>query len=286
MKLIKGLIRNTDLDKRIFELKTKNKIYNLYLTRSVMNKVKLYLQENNYCELICNDDFLIKDNMILYEVIAFLKITGLTNNLVVSFYDINDLKKGIKDVINKESPKMFIDLEFTMPEYGSHGTFQSDIIEFGFIIEDNDGKVLEKETSLIKVANFDKVSNRTFAFINKDIYDFDDSKSPQEFYQIFKEALIKYNPTIMVWGTGDILMLDNFYKRYQLEPITSRSSFMNIMQIIKNYFGLKYDLGLFKALNYFDKSFNTEQIHDALVDAEVTSRVFHLVKEHINREEK
>ena len=54
------------------------------------------------------------------------------------------------------------------------------------------------------------------------------------------------------------------------------------MQIIKNYYGLKNDIGLFNALNLFDDTFDEEQMHDALDDAMVTSMVYHLFRMYTN----
>ena len=58
------------------------------------------------------------------------------------------------------------------------------------------------------------------------------------------------------------------------------------MQLLKNYYGLKSDVGLFNALNYFQDDLNLLQEHDALADALVTSMVFHYFKEYANKNQK
>ena len=116
---------------------------------------------------------------------------------------------------------MFIDLEFTMPEYGTRGAFKSEIVQYGYIIENKDGEILDEKSALIKT-NL-AVSERTYEFINKTEADFSDATSPLEFYQTMKQAHALYQPVIIVWGSNDILMLDSFYKDYNVEPLTTRA---------------------------------------------------------------
>lgn len=282
MKVIKGAVRYLDSQTRILEVKTPTKIEYVYLTRSLMSRFKIFLKENTYVELEVANVSELKDNRLIYEVLAFIKIVQNDVNKSKVLYDIRTIRKEINSVLSKDTNKMFIDLEFTMPEYGVHGPFKSEIIQFGYLIEDKNGKIIDTHSSLIKPVN-SVLTNRTLEFINRSIIDFDDAITQQDFYNTFKETIEKYNPTIIVWGANDIIMLDAFYKDINKESLTSRGSFINIMQVIKNYFGMKYDLGLFKAKALFSEKQEEKQEHDALTDAETTREVFHLFKDYNNK---
>ena len=279
MKLIKGEIRSIDSVNRIIEIKSNIKIDYLYLTRSLMNRFKVLLKEGCYIEAETIDIGENKENKIIFEIISFIKIVQTIKDQTYVLYDMRNIKKGIMEVINKDNNKMFIDLEFTMPEYGTRGAFKSEIVQYGYIIENKDGEILDEKSALIKT-NL-AVSERTYEFINKTEADFSDATSPLEFYQTMKQALALYQPVIIVWGSNDILMLDSFYKDYNVEPLTTRASFINIMQLIKNYLGFKYDIGLFKAKSYFEDEIIEEQTHDAKGDAIATRDVYHLFQDYI-----
>ena len=70
----------------------------------------------------------------------------------------------------------------------------------------------------------------------------------------------------------------------KLNKIVDRKKFINLMQVIKNYYGIKTDIGLFNAYELFNSKAPLEQEHNALTDALVTSEVFHLFLEELNKE--
>ena len=153
-----------------------------------MNRFKLFLKEDIYVELEASNISELKDNRLLYEIVGFIKIVENTNNKTKILYDIRAIRNSINELINKDANRMFIDLEFTMPEYGEHGSFMSEIIQFGYIIEDKDGNELDKNNALIKPINTN-ISNRTLEFINRTIDEFDDAIPKKDFYKILKEAI-------------------------------------------------------------------------------------------------
>ena len=119
--------------------------------------------------------------------------------------------------------------------------------------------IAKEVLQMLIVNNKQGINSRTLDFLNRKPEDFKNAATPKQFYKIFKDCLEKYNPIIMVWGKNDISMLDSFYERNNLPPITTRASFINLMQLLKNYYGLKSDIGLFNALNYFQDDFNLLQ---------------------------
>ena len=48
------------------------------------------------------------------------------------------------------------------------------------------------------------------------------------------------------------------------------------MQVIKNYYSIKSDIGLFNAYSLFGKTAPLTQDHNSLSDAVTTSEIFHL----------
>jgi len=54
--------------------------------------------------------------------------------------------------------------------------------------------------------------------------------------------------------------------------------------VIKNYYNLKEDLGLFNTYQEYTNSSLEEQTHDALEDAVITRKIYRLFKEKINSE--
>lgn len=284
MEKICGRIRNVDLEERTFEIVKKRKVEFFYLTRSQMKKFKAYLQEDLLVELEYKNELIKRGKIKAYDVIGFTKLIAVTKLKRIVYFDMDTIKRGVLKVLNREGYKLFIDLEFTMPPYDYvGGTYPSEIVQYGFILEDNDGQIIYEDSSLVKVNNKQGINSRTLDFLNRKPEDFKNAATPKQFYKIFKDCLEKYNPIIMVWGKNDISMLDSFYERNNLPPITTRASFINLMQLLKNYYGLKSDIGLFNALNYFQDDFNLLQEHDALADALVTSMVYHCFKEYANR---
>ena len=85
--------------------------------------------------------------------------------------------------------------------------------------------------------------------------------------------IYKYDPAIVVFGKNDQLVLNESYDINNLPSLVNKTRYINLCQLIKNYYELKNDPGLFKLFGvYYDNS--EIQIHDALSDSEVTRLVF------------
>ena len=77
-------------------------------------------------------------------------------------------------------------------------------------------------------------------------------------------------------------MLESFYQQRRVKSLAERKSFGNLMQVIKNYYGIKTDIGLFNAYSFFHTTSPTEQDHNALNDAIATSEIFKLFQKELN----
>lgn len=285
MTVINGTIRNIDLDQRFFQIEYRHHIYYFYLTRSQIKSFERYLHVGLYVSLQYKEDhFKIIGKVKAYEILCFLKLQEVHRKNKLIYFDIKNSKKTISSILNKKSNRMFIDLEFSMPPYQYTRRFVSEVIEYGIIIESCDGEVLYSNKSYINPLNEKGITDRTLDFLGITKDKFNDAIEPIEFYTLLKSLMAEYDPVIYVWGRNDFLMMDSFYKLNEVEPIIPRSKYVNLMQLLKNYYGLKNDVGLFNAINLFDDSFNDEQIHDALNDAEVTCMIFHYFKKETEKE--
>ena len=88
------------------------------------------------------------------------------------------------------------------------------------------------------------------------------------------KAAVRINPRLKI---GGILLT-------MVKPNTNLcKQVVNIMQVIKNYYSIKSDIGLFNAYELFGKKAPAPQDHDSLHDAVATSEVFHLFLEEITK---
>ena len=96
--------------------------------------------------------------------------------------------------------------------------------------------------------------------------------------------MMYYQPTIYVWGKNDYLMIDKSFNLHNVKPVTERKNYVNLMQIIKNYYGIKNDIGLYAAFELLGAKPPLEvQDNNALHDAAAPLEVFHLFENEINK---
>ncbi len=202
------------------------------------------------------------------------------------FYNKNTINKSLKEILNSLNNILFLDLEMTMPEYHQSGHYSSEIIQAGFYLTDSDFNRIYENTYYISPKKSKKLSQRTIDFlkISQDKFS-DECIKYKEFYNVFKGILEKYQPTIIVYGKNDMIALDNSYVLNNLPSLKEECRFINLNSILKQFYSLKSDPGLFKLYEYF---YNTDetQLHDALDDAYVTYLVFRAFLENINNGKK
>ena len=286
MQQYSGKIRKIHEDDRVFEILIKDKVEFFYLSRSQMKKFNMYLQVGLFVYFTCKEEAAVHGKFKAYEVVNFTKMIYIKGHRRTVYFDIDTIKMGVASVLNRNTNKMFLDMEFTMPSYdfNNEKPFVPEIIQYGILIEDVDGQVILSDSSLVKPKDSSGLNARTFNFLNIEKDDFKKAMTIRAFYKKFKKYMEEYNPVIYVWGKNDIINLDAFYEMHKFEPVTSRKNFVNLMQLMKNYLGQKSDIGLFNALTYLDPSFTDSQDHDALEDASVTSMIYHLFKKRVNEE--
>ena len=267
-----GSIHSLDLDNRLFTIKCRNKIEYFYLQSGLVKKFQRYLDKRVFVEFDCNGDKDTHNNISARKVNYFIKIFKNTPHNREIFYDLSIIRSGVKQLLTNQENIMFLDLEMTMQSFDSPKDFKSEIIQAGYLITDKFGNDLERKNYYIKPTLFPKLNKRTLKFLSLNEEDVNNGVSFKEFYNIFSDTLNKYNnPSIIVWGKNDILALKACYEINNLEPL--KPNYINLLQVHKNYFNLKNDLGLFDAYKkYTGEDLNQE--HDALVDAFMTKNVF------------
>lgn len=288
MRLVYGTVRGINDNMRIFEILINNKVEMFYLSRSQYKKFKPYLNEGLVVHFTCKEKRIKQNNYMVHEVISFIKMLRHLPRKTVVYYDLSTIKQGVKKILNRDGYRMFLDLEFTMPPHGyTHGGgFVAEIIQYGIYLEDSSGNVVTSEWGMIKPKHTLGVNSRTAEFLNTDIETIKNAPSCYKFYNKLKDIITFYQPTIYVWGKNDIIMMDEFYKQHKLKSVAERKRYVNLMQVIKNYYGIKADIGLFNAYELFHSKPLEEQDHNALKDAVATSDIFRLFQEELNKDDK
>lgn len=285
MMMVYGTIRLVDEDYRMFTMKRKNQIEYFYLSRNQMKKYSAYLQKGLFVYVKVSEQKKLHHHHLCYDVIQFVKMIRRTKRKMISYYDIDTIQEGVVNLLNQEHNRMFLDLEFTMPPFSNeaHQSFNAEIIQYGIYIENIDGEFLDCDSALVRPINKLGLNTRTFQFLHVNPSAFRKAISYHDFYNNLKYFMETYNPVIYVWGKNDMLVIENSYVLHNVKPITKRKDYINLMQIMKNYYGIKYDIGLFKAVQLYDeKSKVEEQEHNALDDAYMTMKVFHMFKKDAN----
>ncbi len=276
-----GLVHSIDVDNRLLTMKNKNKIEYYYMQNGLIKKFQRYLSNKVFIEFECSNDSQIVNHVSARKINFFIKIFKNTPHNRQIYYDLSVIRSGVKDLLSNQENIIFLDLEMTMQSFDSPKDFKSEVIQAGFLITDKFGNDLERKNYYIKPTLFPKLNKRTLKFLSLSEEDIDNGISFNEFYFEFKAILEKYNnPSIVVWGKNDILALKLRYEINNLEPLNP--NFINLLQVHKNYFNLKNDLGLFDAYKKYTGE-DLDHDHDALVDAFMTKNVFFEFKKEATR---
>ncbi len=207
----------------------------------------------------------------VYPVTFFRQIIELQPYRV--YYDIDRLRKEMKDVISHQKYYLFIDFEMTMPGYKPSG-FIPEIIQAGYMLAEAKGKTLIDEGFYVLPLIKTTLSKRTQKFLKLDeLHFYETAIHYDDFYDKLKLIVDTYHPKFVVWGKNDISALNDSFKLHHKRPLTEKTDFIDLLKLHKDYFNLKDDLGLFKAYQTYYEIEET-QCHDALDDAHITKHVF------------
>ena len=280
--VVSGRILCIDELDRIISIRVKNRIRFFYLQRSMVNKIGKYLAISRFIQFVEENEKRVYKGRKVSNINFVLKIVEIRYRKNIIYYDIANIKKGTKELINSLDVKMFLDLEMSMHPYRQDKNFKQEIIQVGYYLVDKNDNIIDKYSEIIKPTIHKKLTKRTLKFLEISQNDVDNGINYKDFYDHFKQVIEKYEPAIIVWGRNDFLALRESYKINKFPSLKKKTRYINLLKLHKNYFSLKNDLGLFNALKPYIEP-NNEQIHDALEDAYATYQIFNGFKDVLNR---
>lgn len=279
-----GKILTTLPRERIIKILTGKKIYCLYMSRKVFRDFGPYFFNKPYVFVNISEERKRYGDYYCYEIVSFNKIVQSGKREKKVFYNIDTIRKGVRRLLDKTKNKIFLDLEFSLPSYYQTMVHIPEIVQYGIIVEDEYSNIVFTDGSLVKPNKKYSLNLRTLKFLNKTREDFADACSYIEFYQLLERLIDEYNAKIIAWGRNDILTMEQSFKLNRLKPLDIRNRYINLMQVVKNYYNLKTDLGLFST--YEEMSGNTHelQMHDAFEDAMITREIYRMFQNIVKEE--
>ena len=277
-----GKVHYVDKKERLFSIIVGGNLQYYHLTNKNMKDFKAYLFKKPYVCFEANDEYVIHSNIKCQEVDYFIKISQSSRRGVIVYYDLQNIQTGVKELINQEHNRMFLDLEFSL--VSPKGYSISEIIQYGIVLEDKNGKILYQGSSFVKPVYSNFINRQTMNFLSIDNSVFDDACTYIEFYQLMDRLIKEFDPKIIAWGRNDCLSIEKSFKINHLKPLDIRSRYINLMHIIKNYYNYKQEMGLFNTYQELTNEDMEKQVHDALEDAVVERNIFHKFKEEINKQ--
>lgn len=251
-----------------------------HMTNRNMKDFRIYLFKKPYVFIEVNDTYEVHSYHKCREIDHFIKIVLPTRKGSEIYYDISVIQDGVKELINRPQNRLFLDLEFSMGSPLYRGG--NEILQYGLVLEDEQGNVILEKSDLVQPFNPKALNVKTLLFLSRSLEDFDNACSYIEFYQLLENIIEQYDPKIIAWGTNDILALESSFKINKLKPLDIRNRYINLMHVMKNYYSYKQEKGLFSTYKEMSKTEETDQIHDALEDAVIERKIFHLFKDEIN----
>lgn len=280
MKLY-GKIMEVIPNDRIIRVLTKKKIITLYMSRKYFRDFGPYFYDKPYVLVHLEDGKKRYGSFMAYEILSFVKIIQFKGRKRQVFYDISLIQQGVRNLIYKKQNRLFLDLEFSLPSYQYPHTHIPEIVQYGIVLEDENGNLILEDQSLVKPLRKYALNKRTYQFIKKKKEDFDSAIDYIEFYLMLAKYIEEYDAKIIAWGKNDILTLEQSFKLNRLQALDVRNRYINLMQVIKNYYNVKNDLGLFDTYQAFTGIKQEKQSHDALEDAMIAREIFKIFKERI-----
>lgn len=279
--IISGRIKKIDEERRMIAVEYKRQVFVCYFQRALMAHISRYLAIDRYIQLVVGDEPRVIAKIKAYTVDYVKRIMEIRYRKNILYYDENTIKQGTKELLNNLDYKLFLDLEMSMHPYKKDPTFTQEIIQVGYILEDPSGNVIKTYIEIIKPTIHHKLSKRTLKFLEITQEDVDKGIDFSTFYEDFQALIDTYDPAIIVWGKNDFLALKEAYQINKLPTLTNQTRYINLLKVIKNYYHLRNDIGLFNALELLHGT-AINQIHNAYEDAHATMQIFHQFLDVVN----
>ncbi len=277
-----GLLHGVDEKKRVIAINTRHRIAFYYLAKGMFQTFMDYFKPGIYVFMTVTQELRRYKGYMVQNVVNVDKVMAPNRQKPKLYYDMSIIKSGIRTIVNLDKPKLFLDLEMSMPPYRNYQTFISEVIQAGMVLTDNDGKTIIEHTFFMKPELFPEISERTRKFLKISQTEIEGGRHYSDFHELFQRIMVKYRPVIYVWGKNDKLELKKMNKIHELDDFTAVAQFVDLLQLHKIYFSLKNDLGLFAAHNLYATDDLDYQRHDALQDAVITKKVFFWFRDVVN----
>lgn len=282
-KELKGKIQSMNLNIPRISLHTNGQLLHFYVTSKHVELLKRQFKPGDFMQFSYNPTEFKLGKATYYAINA---IKSDPRKKQVNPQQVkNELYQTINLLIDS-TYYAFLDLEFSMsgPEY--RGTkFIPEIIQFGLIIADSEGNLVEKFSAYVKPTIFPQISGKTQEFLKITDVSVAYGISYLEFYGYIKEVIARYNPLFIVWGVSDGFILENSYVINGVQPLFEMNQLIDLQRIHRQYYQIGQDIGLYNAIRSYEILTGT-QIHDAIVDALVLHNIFYKFKSIILANEK
>ena len=269
---IKGFIHSYSEENQTITIKYNRNLKTFYFQRSLFKKFKKFLSLHEIIDLVSYDEETIHNGISAFQVMYVVELSLILPKKNKVFYDKSYLNKSMLDFFKGINNKLFIDIEMTMPNYNSNGNFVPELIQAGFFLVNKNDEIVEAYNYHVRPTLAKYLNKRTKKFLHLEHSKYEEV-SYYKFYNKFKTLLNKYKPAVITFGKNDKLFLESSYKLNNLPSLTFISRFVNLSHMIKNYYELKNDPGLFSLYEkYYGQTYDQE--HDAYEDALVTKKVY------------
>ena len=274
-KELKGKIQSMNLSIPRISLHTDGQLLHFYVPHRYLELVKRHFKPGDFMHFSYNP------TEFKLGKASYFVITGIKSDPRKKMANPQQVKNELRQTINllMDSPfYAFLDLEFSMsgPEY--RGTkFIPEIIQFGLIIADAEGNLVEKFSAYVKPTIFPQISGKTQEFLKITDASVAYGITYLEFYGYIKEVIARYNPLFIVWGVSDGFILENSYVINGVKPLFETNQLIDLQRIHRQYYQIGQDIGLYNAIRSYEILTGT-QIHDAIVDALVLHNIFYKFK--------
>lgn len=279
--IITGLIKSVDEEEKILTLKHKNKVNTYYVQKSLMNNFSKYLKVGYFIQFIVKDEPRIYRGILVRNIDHIRKIQVLRHRKSLVFFDYKNINNGIQKLINSLENIMYLDLEMTMHPYKKDPTFRQEVLQVGYLLEDANGNVIKKYNKMIKPTIHKTITARTRKFLKITQEEVNKGIDYNEFYEDFKETILKYKPAILAWGKNDFLALKDSYIVNKRSSLIGYTRYINLLKIHKTFLNVRNDIGLFNAYGLYYEPLQ-KQSHDAFEDAQVTKKILEGFKNLVN----
>ncbi len=280
-----GVIHSVDILNKLIAIKQYKKLEYFYFQNSQLNLFKRYLYKGNIIDLEYDEERIYRRKRNCAYLVSYVNRLYLPGKYeTVVYYDKRNLNQSLSKFLSSLGNVMVLDLEMTMPSYSiKQEPFRPEIIQAGYLLLNGEGDEVCRYSNYIKPTLSPTLSKRVCKFLNIDQLDFDSKAvSYQEFYDEFASIIEEYNPVILVFGKNDIIVINDSYDINGVPSLKFKTRFVNLCQLIKNFYDLRNDPGLFKLYQIYYHN-NDVQVHDAFNDCEVTSFVFKAFKDEVNK---